>query len=260
MEWDAAGFVGSDYRAVPRVRENPDARLASVLRAIAGYDPACSVSFPVALAPPHEAGTTLKVGYAMGLGDLAVSDSVVAVYNRGIAALRATGAQLVPVDLRRWELARVRRTTLASCESAMWRVHRRRVLEQPEDFSDDLRAFIRYCGKLTDEDLAAAERRIADFALESKATAEPFDAVVMATVACASFPHGERHPYHIADLTAIAIAIAIATAAGAPAASLALTAGAESLPIGLQVVCRPGTDLRVCQLAAAIELELQRAH
>ena len=235
----------------PIVRSAAD--LASVLSAIAGYDPACSVSFPVALAPPHEAGATLTVGYAVGLNDLAVSESVVAVYNRGIAALRATGAQLVPVDLRRWDLARVRRAILVLCESEMWRVHRTRVLEKPEDFSEGLRAFIRYGGKLTDEDLAAAERRIVEFALEWKATAEPFDAVVMPTVACASFPHGERHPHNIADLTAIA------TAAGAPAASLALPAGAESLPIGLQVVGRPGSDLRVCQLAAAIELELQRA-
>ena len=45
----------------------------------------------------------------------------------------------------------------------MWRVHRKRVVERPEDFSDGLRAFIRYGGKLSDEDVAAAERRIAAF-------------------------------------------------------------------------------------------------
>jgi Asp-tRNA(Asn)/Glu-tRNA(Gln) amidotransferase A subunit family amidase len=102
--------------------------------------------------------------------------------------------------------------------------------------------------------LAAAERRIAAFGIEWKATAQPFDAVVMPTVACASFPHGERHPHNTADLTAIA------TAAGAPAASLPLPVGPGSLPIGLQVVGAPDGDLRVCQLAVAIERELLRAH
>ena len=228
--------------------------LAPLLRSIAGYDPACGVSFPVTLAPPREPGATLTVGYAVGLNDLAVSADVVAAYNRGIAALRSIGAQLVPVDLRRWDLARVRRAILALCEFEMWRVHRKRVVEKPDDFSDGLRAFIRFGGKLSEEDVAAAERRIAAFGRDWKATAEPFDAVVMPTVACASFPHGERHPHNTADLTAIA------TAAGAPAASLPLPVGTGSLPIGLQLVGRPAGDLRVCQLAVAIERELQRAH
>jgi aspartyl-tRNA(Asn)/glutamyl-tRNA(Gln) amidotransferase subunit A len=230
------------------------ADLAPMLAAIAGYDPACRISFPVALAPPDAPGARPAVGYAVGLSDLAVSPEVVSAYNRGIAALRATGAQLVPVDLRRWDLARVRRAILALCELEMWRVHRKRVIERPEDFSDGLRAFIRYGGKLSDDDVAAAERRIASFATEWKASTEPYAAVVMPTVACASFPHGERHPHNTADLTAIA------TAAGAPAVSLPMPVAPDALPVGLQVVGRPGDDLRVCQLAVAVERELQRPH
>jgi aspartyl-tRNA(Asn)/glutamyl-tRNA(Gln) amidotransferase subunit A len=230
------------------------ADLAPMLAAIAGYDRACSVSFPVALAPPRDPGATPAVGYAVGLNDLAVSPEVVAAYNRGIAALRATGVPLVPVDLRRWDLARVRRAILALCELEMWRVHRKRVVETPEDFSDGLRAFIRYGGKLSDEDVAGAERRIAAFATEWKASTDPYAAVVMPTVACTSFPHGERHPHNTADLTAIA------TAAGVPAASLPMPVATGSLPVGLQIVGRAGDDLRVCQLAAALERELQRPH
>jgi aspartyl-tRNA(Asn)/glutamyl-tRNA(Gln) amidotransferase subunit A len=136
----------------------------------------------------------------------------------------------------------------------MWRVHRQRVVERPEEFSDGLRAFVRYGGKLSDEDVAAAERRIAAFATEWKASTEPYAAVVMPTVACASFPHGERHPHNTADLTAIA------TAAGAPAASLPVPVAAGSLPVGLQIVGRAGDDLRLCELAVAVERELQRSH
>jgi len=235
----------------PIVRTAGD--LAPLLAAIAGYDATCRVSFPMSLTPPRDAGMTPTLGYAVGLNDLAVSAEVVAAYNRGIAALRAIGAQLVPVDLRRWDLARLRRAILALCEQEMWRMHRKRVVEKPEDFSDSLRAFIRYGGKLSDEDVASAERRIAAFGAEWNATTEPFEAIVMPTVACASFPHGERHPHNTADLTSIA------TAVGAPAASLPMPAGVGNLPIGLQIVGRPSGDLRVCQLAVAIERELQRA-
>jgi len=225
--------------------------LEPVLAAIAGYDRSCAVSFPVMLTAPRDGTLPPTLGYAVGLNDLAVSEAVVTAYNRGIAALRALGAQLVPVDLRRWDLARVRRAILALCELEMWRVHRRRVLERPEDFSDGLRAFIRYGGKLSAEDVAAAERRIAVFAVEWSMATQAFDAVVMPTVACTSFPHGERHPHNTADLTAIA------TAVGAPAASVPLPVAAGTLPIGLQIVGRPAGDRRVCQLAVAIERELR---
>jgi aspartyl-tRNA(Asn)/glutamyl-tRNA(Gln) amidotransferase subunit A len=235
----------------PIVRSARD--LATLLQAIAGYDPACSVSFPVQLAAPQAAGAAgTTLGYAVGLGELAVGPEVVAAYNRGLAALRALGAQLVPVDLRRWDLARVRRAILALCEREMWRVHRQRVLDAPEDFSDGLRAFIRYGGKLSDEDLAGAEQRIAAFVGEWNSTTRPFEAVVMPTVACTAFPHGERHPHNTADLTAIA------SASGAPAASIPLPVPPDVLPVGLQLVGRAGQDLRICQLAGALEAELAR--
>ena len=236
----------------PIVRTARD--LATLTMAIAGYDPACRVSFPLQLAAPRSAGTAAPtIGYAVGLNDFAIGTEVVAAYNRGIAALRALGAQLVPLDLRRWDLARVRRAILALCEREMWRVHRQRVVERPEDFSDGLRAFIRYGGKLPDEDLAAAERRIAAFVVEWQAATEPFEAVVTPTVACTAFPHGERHPHNTADLTAIA------SATGAPAASLPMPVPSGTLPVGLQLIGRPAWDLRLCQLAAALEAELARA-
>lgn len=234
----------------PLVAESAD--LAPVLSAIAGYDATCAVSFPLQLTPPQPriAGQTL--GYAVGLNELAVSPDVVNAYNRGISALRVLGLQLVPIDLRRWDLARLRRAILALCEREMWRTHRTRIVEHPADFSDGLRAFIRFGGQLGDDDLAAAERRIASFRTEWLAATAEFQAVAMPTVACTSFPHGERHPHNTADLTAIA------TAVGAPAASLPLPVGVDELPVGLQLVGRANDDLWICQLAVALEGALQR--
>lgn len=227
--------------------------LAPMLQVLAGHDPACAVSFPVTLATPRREGVAgLTLGYAVGLSEHAVAPEVVAAYNRGIAALRTLGAQLVPVDLRRWDLARVRRAILALCELEMWRVHRHRVLERPDDFSDGLRAFIRFGGKLSTDDVDGAERRIAAFTTEWQSATRPFEAVVMPTVACTAFPHGERHPHNTADLTAIA------SASGAPAASVPLPVPPGVLPVGLQLVGHANGDLRVCQLAEAMQAELAR--
>lgn len=236
----------------PIVRSARDLDL--LLPQLAGHDPACPVSFPVKLAPPHSPGRTAAptLGYAVGLNELAVGAEVVTAYNRGIAALRALGAQLVPLDLRHWDLARLRRAILALCEHQMWRVHRQRIVERPDDFSDGLRAFIRYGGKLSNEDLVAAERRIVAFTTEWQSKTQPFEAVIMPTVACSAFPHHERHPHNTADLTAIA------SATGAPAISLPLPVPAGALPVGLQLIGRSSADLRLCQLAVALQAEFDQ--
>ncbi|MCP5467178.1 MAG: amidase [Sinobacteraceae bacterium] len=236
----------------PIVRSARDLDL--LLPQLAAHDPACPVSFPVKLAPPRSAGRSAAptLGYAVGLNELAVGTEVVTAYNRGIAALRTLGAQLVPLDLRHWDLARLRRAILSLCEHQMWRVYRERIVERPDDFSDGLRAFIRYGGKLSTDELAAAERRIVAFTTEWQSKTQPFEAVIMPTVACSAFPHHERPPHNTADLTAIA------SATGAPAISLPLPVPAGALPAGLQLVGRPSADLRLCQLAVALQAEFGR--
>lgn len=125
----------------------------------------------------------------------------------------------------------------------------------PRGLFDGLRAFIDYGGKLPDEDLAAAERRIAAFVVEWQAATEPFEAVVTPTVACTAFPHGERHPHNTADLTAIASAHGRAWGGvAADAGAVGHAAGRSAAHFG-----RPAWDLRLCQLAAALEAELARA-
>jgi aspartyl-tRNA(Asn)/glutamyl-tRNA(Gln) amidotransferase subunit A len=226
----------------PLVRAAAD--LAPALRALAGYDPRCPVSFPWTLQPPKPAGATRQVGFGVGLEREAIAPEVVNVYNLGIAALRRLGVQLTPVDLRRWDLPRVRRAILALCEHEMWRSHGERMTEAPLDYSDPLRAFIRFGGRLGAEDLVRAETRIANFRNDWLALTAPLEAVILPSAACTAYPFAERHPDNTAELTAIA------TAAGVPALSVPLPVDAGELPVGLQLVGRPGGDLDLIQLAA----------
>lgn len=226
----------------PIVRAAGD--LAPALRAMAGYDPRCSVSFPWTLQPPKAAGAMRQLGFGVGLEREAIAPQVVNAYNHGIAAFRRLGVQLTPIDLRRWDLARVRRAILALCEHEMWRAHRERINEAPSDYSDPLRAFIRFGGRLAAEDLARSETRIANFRSDWLAQTAPLDAVILPATACTAYPFAERHPDNTAELTAIA------TAAGVPALSVPLPVDAGELPVGLQIIGRPGGDLDLLQLAA----------
>ena len=222
--------------------------IARGLEVVRGYDAECNVSLPIDLRPPRASGTPLNIGCAVGLTRVAISDEVVAAYNAGIAALRTLGHTLVPVDLDRWDLARVRRAVLSLCELEMWRVHRERINQFPDDFSDGLRAFIRFGGRLTTEDIADAEARIAKFFGEWQAVMSSFDVFVCPTTACTSFRHGERPPHNTADLTAIA------SATGLPALSLPLPVAAGALPAALQLLGPAASDRELLRLGSELEM------
>lgn len=239
LRFDHAGPIAS------RVGE-----LRVALDALAAYDAQNRVSIALDLTTPRAAGSGVTVAYAVGLDGYQVTGEVIAAYNLGLAALRAAGHQLVPIDMTRWDLPRLRRAILALCELEMWRTHRQRLADRPDDFSDGLRAFIRYGGKLDANDIGNAELRIADFQAEWLRAMAPFDAVVLPTTACASFPQKERHPQNTADLTAIA------SATGLPALSLPLPRPVGEMPAGLQIIGPMGTDRELLRIGAELETRL----
>ncbi len=225
----------------PLVRDPGDLR--PVMQVLAGWDPHSPTSFPVEPRPARPAELVRNIGFGVGIERDAIDADVIKAYNKGIAAFRAMGAQLVPIDLRHWDLTRVRRAILALCEAEMWRSHREQMTASPSDYSDSLRAFIRFGARLTPEDLMRAEARLTGFRTEWLAQTAPFDAVILPTAACAAFPFGERHPDNTAEFTAIA------TAAGLPALSVPLPVAGDALPVGLQMIGQAGGDLDLIALA-----------
>lgn len=220
--------------------------LSLVLPELAGYDNACAVSTAPATVAAWDARDSRRIAYGVGFSELLVSDAVIGAYNQGIAALRSLGHDLQPLDLQRFDLPRLRRAILVLCELDMWRSHRSRLNNSPDDFSPGLRAFIRYGSKLSGDEIAAAETRIARFFDAWQETIGHFEAVVLPTVACASFPLGERRPQNTADLTAIA------SATGQPALTMPLPRAHGELPAGLQLLGHNGHDLNLVSLAARV--------
>ena len=221
--------------------------LLPLLQATAAYDPYCRVSAPLSLTPPRGLDATRRIAFLSGLEQFQVADEVLAGYNDSIARIRATGVSLVHIDANQWDIGRLRRAILALCEREMWRVHRERISQQPEQYSDGLRAFIRYGGKLGEEELAAAETRIARFYAQWSAAMAAFDAVILPTTACTAFAHGERPPHNTADLTTLA------SATGLPALSLPVRVPEGALPVGLQIIGRVAGDLDLIQIGAELE-------
>jgi Asp-tRNA(Asn)/Glu-tRNA(Gln) amidotransferase A subunit family amidase len=132
----------------------------------------------------------------------------------------------------------------------MWRVHGEQITARPDDYSDGLRAFIRYGGKLNAEEILQAETRIASFHADWSASMRALDAALVPTTACRAFPHGERRPQNTADLTAIA------SATGLPALAMPVWLRGEILPASVQVIGAHGSDLQLVAYAEQLQAEL----
>ena len=221
-----------------------------LLPSLAAHDPASKVSVPVTLQASSARLRGARIGFATGLDAFHPEDAVQAGFALAVDAARRRGAELVPIDLSRWDLPRVRRAILALCEVQMWQVHRDRTVRRPEDFSDGLRAFIRYGGKLAADEIRQAEERIAGFYRDWTAATAPLQATLLPTTACRAFPHGERRPQNTADLTAIA------SATGEPAIAVPVPIRDEMLPASVQLVGHRSRDPDLVVLATELEEHL----
>jgi Asp-tRNA(Asn)/Glu-tRNA(Gln) amidotransferase A subunit family amidase len=224
--------------------------LGWLLRALAAQDPRCKVSLDTPLRAASRELAGARVGFAVGLEAFNPEPAVLAAFALAVDAARRLGANLVPIDLTRWDVPRLRRAILALCEVQMWRVHGERIAAQPEDYSDGLRAFIRYGGKLNADEVQQAEARIASFHAGWTDSMRALDAVLLPTTACRAFPHGERRPQNTADLTAIA------SATGLPALAMPVWLRGESLPASVQVIGAHGSDLQLVAFAEQLQAEL----
>jgi Asp-tRNA(Asn)/Glu-tRNA(Gln) amidotransferase A subunit family amidase len=224
--------------------------LGWLLRVLAAQDPACKVSLATPLRAASRGLAGARIGYAIGLEGFQVEPAVLASFALAVDAARRLGAELVPIDLTRWDVPRLRRAILALCEVQMWRVHGERITERPDDYSDGLRAFIRYGGKLNTEEILQAETRIASFHAGWSDSMRSLDAVLVPTTAVRAFPHGERRPQNTADLTAIA------SATGLPALAMPVWLRGEILPASVQLIGAHGSDLQLVAFAEQLQAEL----
>jgi aspartyl-tRNA(Asn)/glutamyl-tRNA(Gln) amidotransferase subunit A len=224
--------------------------LSLLLRTLAAHDPACKVSLPTALRPAERGLQGARIGYAIGLEPFQVEDAVQAGFALAVDAARRAGAELVPVDLARWDVPRLRRAILALCEVQMWRTHGERIAAHPDDFSDGLRAFIRYGGKLASDEIQQSEVRISAFVADWTRVMATLDAALLPTTACRAFPQGERRPQNTADLTSLA------SASGQPAVAVPVVLRGETMPASVQLIGRHATDLQLLAFAAELHERL----
>lgn len=260
-EHGAAPLCWSLAHVGPIAASVEDAALAYQL--MAGADPRDPNSLgrpPVgdALAAVRGAGDLR--GVRIGVYDAYFNDAqeaVVAGCRRGLEALTAAGATLVPVTLER--LALLRAVHLVTIVSEMAAAHQQ-YLQEGAPYGADTRLNLALAQRLKASDYVHAQRLRSELCDAAARTFEQVDVLALPATGCTAPPipddalaTGESN---LPVTDAILRFSLFANVTGYPALSVPVGVDAQALPIGLQLIGRPYDELRLLALGRVVERAL----
>lgn len=214
--------------------------IAIVLQVLDAYDAGDPRSRRrrVALAPPDWEPGRLRSGFLPDLAALGVAADVRALFTTAMQALEFELGERTDIALGSYDFTRMRRAALLVMESEL-------AVELAADLatmSPQLRTMLDYARNKSAVDYAAADRLLDHGVLRAREWFEQVDVIVLPTVPHAPYPASEGERANDADLTSLA------SLAGCPAITLPMGA-INGLPVGLQLIGAPGSDLRLLELA-----------
>jgi len=226
--------------------------IAIVLQVLDAYDAADPRSRRrrVALAPPDWEPGRLRSGFVPDLAAIGVAADVRAVFATAMDALGLELGERSDVDLSDHDFTRMRRAALLVMESEL-AVELAADLALPtSSISPRLRGLLEYARGKSAIDYAVADRQIDRAVVKARALFAEIDVLVLPTVPHGAYMISEGERANDADLTSLA------SLAGCPAISLPMGTLENGLPVGLQLVGAPGSDLRLLELAEVCSARL----
>ncbi|MDR3389301.1 MAG: amidase [Rudaea sp.] len=219
--------------------------LGVLLRTLADYDAEDPRSRQrrVELALPDWEPGKLRVGV---LGDLAAwggEPGVATVFARAMATLGRELSNHRIVDFADFSIPRARRAALLLIETEMLVTYAGALANSAHQLSAAQQALLDYARGKSAADYAAADRLLDAAMLKARRLFAEVDVLVTPTTPQTAFSHEAPVPANQADFTAFA------NLAGCPALSLPMGITTEGLPVGLQLLGPPGSDLRLLELA-----------
>jgi amidase len=249
--WDTLTTAGPMARNVPDV--------ALLLSVMAGPDPRS----PIALDTPGSAFRTdlardlagLRVAWSPTLGGLPVDPAVLDVLTPAVTLFESMGCAASPAEPDLTEAELVFRTL---------RAHQFNLAlgpafdANPSAFKPSLAANIRAGRALTAADLGRASQAWSRLWQASVDFWDRFDVLLAPVSQVPPFPADWEYPHEVAGVPQESFLYWMrsayhVTVLGAPAISVPAGFTPDGLPVGLQIVTRPRTDLLTLQTAAAFE-------
>ncbi len=219
-----------------RIMAGPDRDDPRSVEAPAGWDPA-----PLAT---NLAGK--RLGRPRVVDDVACEDEIRAAYDALLGRARASGAEIVDVEIPGWDTGRARRAGLLVSEAEAGSLIGADLDARPEAFSAEFRAMINYGRKAPGERIAAAYHALDQLGLAARNALDAVDALILPTAPQRAFPHGTPAPANQADFTALA------NIAGLPAVAFPLPGPDSEPPTSAQLIGRPFAEGALLGLAQAL--------
>lgn len=219
--------------------------LTVFMQVLAGYDAEDPRSRRrrVALATPDWEPGRLRTGVLADLADIGVDDAVAGIFTSSVAQLQRELGQQRSVDFSDWPLARARRAGLLLMEAEMCHTFADELGNTEAPVSDSFRHMLDWAAARSAPEYVAADRVLDAARLKARRLFAQIDVLITPTTPQTAFPLDGPVPASQADLTSFA------SLAACPAVSIPIGT-VDGLPVGMQLVGPPGSDLRLLELAS----------
>jgi aspartyl-tRNA(Asn)/glutamyl-tRNA(Gln) amidotransferase subunit A len=219
--------------------------LTVLLHVLASYDAEDPRSRKrrVALAPPDWEPGRLRSGIPRDLAGLDTQPEVLAAFEQAIASLRQELGEQRETDFSDYAFAKARRAGLLLMEAEMRHTFAEDLADTARPISAELRALLDFAAAKSASDYVVADRMLDASVLKARRLFAEVDVLVLPTTPCAAARLDEPEPAEQAQFTSFA------SLAGCPAVSIPMGRTSKGLPLGLQFVGPPGSDLRLLELA-----------
>ncbi|HEX5488478.1 MAG TPA: amidase [Rhodanobacteraceae bacterium] len=219
--------------------------LVVMLQVLAGYDAddPRSRRRRVALQPPDWDPGHLRCGMLPDLAAVGVQPDVIGVFDAALARMERELKDRQTLDFSDWPFQKMRRAGLLLMEAEMRGTFAEDLADTAHPVSGEFRRMLDYAARKSAADYVIADRML-DFAvLKARRVFSRVDVLVLPTTPQGAFPLDAPAPASQADLTAFA------SLSACPAVSIPMGTLPDGMPIGMQFVGRPGSDLRLLELA-----------
>jgi aspartyl-tRNA(Asn)/glutamyl-tRNA(Gln) amidotransferase subunit A len=229
--------------------------LVVMLQVLAGYDAddPRSRRRRVALQLPDWNPTQLRCGVLPDLAAVGVEAPVIEVFESALAKLERELGERQALDFSDWPFQKMRRAGLLLMEAEMRNTFAEDLADAGHPVSEDFRRMLDFAASKSAADYVAADRML-DFAvLKARRVFSRVDVLVLPTTPQGAFPIDAPALASQADLTAFA------SLSACPAVSIPMGTLPDGMPIGMQFVGAPGSDLRLLELAEVCASALDAA-
>ena len=219
--------------------------LAILLHVLAGYDAEDPRSRRrrIDLALPDWEPGKLRVGILRDLDRFGTEPAVATAFANAVGALRHEFGACTPVDFGDYPLQRARRAAFFLIEAELLVTHAAALADPMAPVSAQLGRLLDYARGKSAADFAAADRLLDGAVVASRRLFAQIDVLVTPTTPQSAFALDAPLPDNQGDFTCFA------NFSGCPAVSIPMGFTGDGLPVGMQFLGPPGSDLRLLELA-----------